>query len=259
MAARYATSRDGTRIAFETSGTGPPLLLVHGLTTDRQLWHDAGHVGALASSFMVAALDLRGHGESDKPTDPEAYTAEKLLDDLHAVADAIGAERFAYWGYSYGGTIGVQAVAHAPRVTRAVIAGSTFGRQADQAWLQQGIAQTEMVIGAMEHGQLDALGLDDEDRAAIARFSPHIIRACLKGIASFPGVEPSEARCPTFVYSGTRDHALSAIQAQRPALEAAGIRVEVFDGLDHPQLVTARDVVLPPVRAFLQAQDAGAA
>jgi pimeloyl-ACP methyl ester carboxylesterase len=252
MAATYATSRDGTRIAYDVSGTGPLLVLVHGLTTDRQLWHNAGHVAALAPSFRVAALDLRGHGESDKPTDPAAYTAEKLLDDLHAVADALNAERFAYWGYSYGGTIGVQATAHAPRVTRAVIAGSTFGLQADQEWLQQGIAQAEMVVGAMEHGQLDALGLDDQDRAAIARFSPHVIRACLKGIATFPGVEPSEARCPTFVYSGTRDHARFAIEAQRPALEAAGIRVEVFDGLDHPQLASARDVVLPPVQAFLQ-------
>lgn len=252
MAATYATSRDGTRIAYDVSGTGPLLVLVHGLTADRQRWHEAGHVAALSPSFTVAALDLRGHGESDKPTDPEAYTAEKLLDDLHAVADALNAERFAYWGHSYGGTIGVQAMAHAPRVTRAVIAGSTFGRQADQEWLQQGIAQAEMVVGAMEHGQLDALGLDDADRAAIDRFSPHVIRACLKGIATFPGVEPSEARCPTFVYSGTRDHARFAIEAQRPALEAAGIRVEVFDGLDHSQLVSARDVVLPPVQAFLQ-------
>src|SRR5215467_9413149 len=105
MTARYANSRDGTRIAYEVSGAGPLLVLAHGLTNERHLWHAAGHVAALAPHFTVATLDLRGHGDSDKPTDPLAYGAEQLLDDVHAVADALGSERFAYWGFSYGGTI----------------------------------------------------------------------------------------------------------------------------------------------------------
>jgi pimeloyl-ACP methyl ester carboxylesterase len=252
MTARYANSRDGTRIAYDVSGAGPLVVLAHGLTSERHLWHAAGHVAALAPHSTVATLDLRGHGDSDKPTDPLAYGAERLLDDVHAVADALGSERFAYWGFSYGGTIGVQATAHAPRVTRTVIAVSMFGWQGEQEWLRQGIARIERVIGALEHGRLDTLSLADEDRAALARLSPYIVRACLKGIANFPGVEPAAALCPAFLYTSTRDHARPAIQAQRPALEAAGIRVAVYDGLTHSQLVTAREVVLPPVQAFLQ-------
>ncbi|MFI5272163.1 MAG: alpha/beta fold hydrolase [Ktedonobacterales bacterium] len=260
MATQFVTARDGTRIAYDTTGSGPLLLLLHGFGRDRRMWHDAGHVAALSAAYTVAPVDLRGHGESDRPTEASAYAAEQLIDDLHAVADALGADQFRYWGYSYGATLGVQVAAHSPRVTRAVLAGSYFGSQRDEQWLRQGIAQTEMVIGAIEHKQLDALGLSDQERATITTFSPYVARACLLGIASFPDVRPADARCPVLVYSGTQDHALPAIEAQRTALEAARIPVEVFDGLTHPQLVTARETVLPVVRAFLEgaegAQDA---
>ncbi len=251
METRFSAAPDGTRVAYDVAGSGPALLLVHGLGRDRRDWHDAGYVAALSPDFTVITVDLRGHGESDKPTDTAAYSAEALLGDLHRIADACGAERFSYWGYSYGGTIGVQVAGHSPRAERVVIAGSYFGSQRDEEWLRQGIAQTEMVIGAIEHGQLDALGLDATERATIARFSPQVARAALQGIAGFPDVQPAAARCPTLVYTGTLDHARDAIERQRPALEAAGVRVHVFDGLNHPQLIASRETVLPVVRTFL--------
>jgi len=151
---QFATSRDGTRIAYDVSGSGPLLLLVHGLGTERGVWHDAGHVERLSQSFTVAPLDLRGHGESDKPTSADAYTADKLLDDISTIADACGAERFLNWGYSFGATIGLQVAASSARLARAVIAGSYFGRHADEEWLRQGIEQAEAVIQAQEEGRL---------------------------------------------------------------------------------------------------------
>jgi pimeloyl-ACP methyl ester carboxylesterase len=251
MTTQFSAAPDGTRIAYEVAGTGPALFLVHGLGRDRQVWRDAGYLDALSPAFTVIAVDLRGHGESDKPTDAAAYTAETLLADVHCVADACGADTFSYWGHSYGGTIGVQAAGASPRAQRVVVAGSCFGSLGDEPWLRQGIAQTEMVIGATEHGQLDALGLNDEEHAAIKRFSPYVARAALQGIAGFPDVQPAAARCPVLIYSGTADHARDAIERQRSALEAAGVAVHIFDDLDHPQLVARRDVVLPVVRTFL--------
>lgn len=252
METRFSAAPDGTRVAYDVAGNGPALLLVHGLGRDRRVWHDAGYVAALSPEFTVITMDLRGHGESDKPTEAAAYSSEALLGDLHRIADACAAEKFSYWGYSYGGTIGVQVAGHSPRAERVVIAGSYFGSQRDEEWLHQGLAQTEMVIGALEHGQLDALGLDEAERATIARFSPHVARAALQGIAGFPDVQPAAARCPALVYTGTQDHAREAIERQRPALEAAGVRVHVFEGLNHPQLVTSRETVLPVVGAFLR-------
>jgi pimeloyl-ACP methyl ester carboxylesterase len=251
---QFVTSPDGTRIAYDVSGRGPLLLLVHALGISRQIWHAAGIVEALSPSFMVAALDLRGHGESDKPVDAAMYTAEKLLDDLCAVADAIGTDRFSYWGHSYGATIGIQAAARLPRVARAAIAGSFFGRQADEEWLKQAIAGMEQVVRADDEGRLDELGLAPQQRESLAAFSSIIMLACLKGIATFPGVEPGDVRCPTLVYTGTRDHALECIEAQRAKVEANGVQLAIFEGLDHQQLVTARETVLPPIRAFLRGE-----
>src|SRR5512138_2869826 len=105
METRFAISRDHTRIAFEVSGSGEALMLLHGGGNSRQDWREWGYVERLQSQFTVICVDLRGHGESDRPTDPACYTTEKLGADLLAVADACGFDRFSIWGYSWGGNI----------------------------------------------------------------------------------------------------------------------------------------------------------
>ena len=93
METRFATAHDGTRIAYDMSGTGPLLILLHGLGSTRASWHEAGVVDALAGEWTVAATDLRGHGESDKPRAPEAYAIETVLGDVEAVITARGGVR----------------------------------------------------------------------------------------------------------------------------------------------------------------------
>jgi pimeloyl-ACP methyl ester carboxylesterase len=99
-------SRDGTRIAYDTTGSGPVVILLHGGGRNRLAWHDAGYVSRLASEFTVVTVDLRGNGSSDKPTTTEAYAIERLREDILAVADAVGARRFTLWGFSYGANVG---------------------------------------------------------------------------------------------------------------------------------------------------------
>src|SRR5690606_35870492 len=65
--ALMATSPDGTRIAYEVTGTGPALMLIHGGGQTRRSWNDMGYVDRLKDKFTVITLDRRGHGESGKP------------------------------------------------------------------------------------------------------------------------------------------------------------------------------------------------
>ena len=87
-----------------TSQVADRVVVLHGGGQSRRVWHDANYVGRLRDEFTVITVDLRGHGESDKPTSVEAYALERLTDEILAAADAAHVTRFAVWGYSYGGT-----------------------------------------------------------------------------------------------------------------------------------------------------------
>ena len=95
--------RAGSRIEYEVTGDGPPLVLLHGFFGDRSTWHAAGHVGALAGQFRLILIDLVGHGGSDEPPDPARYQMDEHARDVVAVLDSLGVDRAAVWGASMGG------------------------------------------------------------------------------------------------------------------------------------------------------------
>src|SRR5512135_846948 len=93
-------------INYEVEGQGPPLVLLHGFSGNRTSWHGYGFVAALKSAYQLILIDARGHGESGKPHDPEAYADPYLMADVIAVVDDLGLEKVHYLGYSMGGEIG---------------------------------------------------------------------------------------------------------------------------------------------------------
>jgi pimeloyl-ACP methyl ester carboxylesterase len=97
------TSRDGTAIAFARSGSGPPLVLVHGTSASHIRW--APVLPGLEPHFTVYAVDRRGRGESG---DAESYTLEREFEDVAAVVDAVGEPAYLL-GHSYGGICALQA------------------------------------------------------------------------------------------------------------------------------------------------------
>jgi 3-oxoadipate enol-lactonase len=96
------------RLAFRQWGRGDDLLLVHGLGANSALWFN--QVEAFGNRFHVVAVDLRGFGQSDKPTSPGSYSVDKFATDLIALTDKLGINKFHYLGTSMGGFIG-QAIA----------------------------------------------------------------------------------------------------------------------------------------------------
>jgi 3-oxoadipate enol-lactonase len=98
------TTSDGVGLAVEVAGAGPGLVLVHGFGGAKEDFAD--HVPALARDHTVVIFDHRGHGESDKPTDRNAYSVDRLATDILEVADACGLERFRLLGHSMGGMVG---------------------------------------------------------------------------------------------------------------------------------------------------------
>ena len=100
-----ATSTDGTTIAFDRLGDGPPVILVCGASTDRSA--NARLAALLARHFTVINYDRRGRGDSG---DTPPYTVEREVDDLGAVIAAAGGSAFVY-GTSSGAALALEGAA----------------------------------------------------------------------------------------------------------------------------------------------------
>lgn len=116
------SSNDGTSLAYRVNGAGPPVVLVHGYTVTSttnfathyrddgagQLVAAAGptiETALIGAGCQVIMLDLRGHGHSARPHDPDSYSLEICADDVRALVTQLGLHRAALAGYSIGAWI----------------------------------------------------------------------------------------------------------------------------------------------------------
>ncbi|MEZ5323336.1 MAG: alpha/beta fold hydrolase [Microthrixaceae bacterium] len=111
-ASGFAVS-DGLRIHYEVRGEGPPLVLVHGWGASVTFnWAITGWLDALSPVRQVIAIDIRGHGDSDKPHTEAAYGYGTMSHDVIAVMDHLGVDRADYVGYSLGADVGAYLLGH---------------------------------------------------------------------------------------------------------------------------------------------------
>jgi pimeloyl-ACP methyl ester carboxylesterase len=122
----FATAKDGVRIAWESVGSGPAVLLVHGFGSSRaQNWRAPGWYQTLSEAgYRVVAMDCRGHGESDKPHVSSGYGHDEMAGDVLAVMDAAALRETFLMGYSMGGFISIHVlIQHPERVKKLIIGG----------------------------------------------------------------------------------------------------------------------------------------
>ena len=134
---RFCKSFDGTRIAYAVTGEGPPLVKAqHWLTHLEYEWQSPiwrPWISALSKRHRLVRMDARGCGLSDRGL--ETISFETFVRDLEAVVDALGLERFALFGHSQGGAIGIEyAVRHAERLSHFVLLGA-YAR----GWFKRGL------------------------------------------------------------------------------------------------------------------------
>jgi pimeloyl-ACP methyl ester carboxylesterase len=117
-------SHRGQRIHYAIDGSGPLVVLQHGLLMDAASWMQSGIVDALTVRFCVACVDSLGHGLSDKPSDASLYDQTQRAGDIVAVIDDLGYDRAHLVGYSMGGWLAVGAARHYPvRLSSLVVGG----------------------------------------------------------------------------------------------------------------------------------------
>src|SRR3977135_3268511 len=125
-------NRDGVKIYYEVRGSGPPLLLTHGYSSTSAMWQ--GQIEALSSHHRLVLWDMRGHGQSDYPDDPSAYSEALTVGDMAALLDEVGADSAIVGGLSFGGYMSLAFYrAHPERVRALLIIDTGPGFKKDDA------------------------------------------------------------------------------------------------------------------------------
>lgn len=98
-----SSSHEG--IHYRIIGSGPPLVMLHGLVGSKEDWIDSGYVDGLKDTHQLILIDFRGLGENKKSYDPEFYSLNYLADDVQSIIDDLGIQQYGLLGYSMGGVI----------------------------------------------------------------------------------------------------------------------------------------------------------
>jgi pimeloyl-ACP methyl ester carboxylesterase len=248
------------KIAWDSHGSGAPVLLVQGLGYGRWGWDPV--VPGLAERFRVLTFDNRGIGDSDKPPGP--YTARMMADDALQVLDEAGLELAHVVGASLGGMIAQEAAAAAPeRVEKLVLCSTTPGGPDavpmpevtvrlfhEAASLPPEQALRRFVENALSPDAPPALADEIYARRLANPPDPVAWQAQAAAGTTFPGVDGSIG-AQTLILHGTADNVVDHRNAELLAARIPGARVELIPGGGHLFFWEQPDLFVRIVSEFL--------
>jgi pimeloyl-ACP methyl ester carboxylesterase len=244
--------RSGVGIHYEVvEGSGPPLVLLHGMMGTSETWRIEGYLDALAGDFRLITIDLRGHGRSSAPHDPAAYSLAEFVADVVGVLDDAGADSAYVCGFSQGADISLAlAGRHPDRIAGVLTLGLSSCNQGfdDVPW--NAPAEDDMP-------PFESLGmtwitkmLEEDGRPAWARMlgqaDPEAQIAILRADAidgRISGLRLRDLAVPLICVWGEKE-------PPRQLPLPAHARVEIIPGADHVGTVEHREIVVPLLRSL---------
>ena len=254
----------GLEIAYRSSGSGPPLVLLHGALTDSRQWRP--QLKDLAADFTVIAWDAPGCGASSDP--PETFRLPDFADCLAGFAAALELERPHVLGLSFGGGLALELYRRHPGLPRSLVLASAYA-----GWA--GSLPPEVVEERLERGLRDAArppeevardflpglltesapeAMVEEVLAVMADFHPAGLRSMAHAFAEadLRDMLPSIA-VPTLLLYGDADVRSPLFVAAALHEQIPGSKLVVMDGVPHLSNVEAPERFNAEVRAFLAA------
>ena len=201
-------------IAYLDEGEGDPIVLVHGFGSTKDVnWVYPGWVSELKrNGRRVIALDNRGHGDSEKLYDPDAYGIPTMAGDVTALMDHLNIERADIMGYSLGARMTAWLARYQPqRLRSAILGGIGIG-------LVEGGGPGENVAAALEAPSLDdvtdPVGRTFRAFADQTRSDRRALAACLRGSRGLMTKEEAAGiAVPVLIAVGTKDEIAGSAQA----------------------------------------------
>ncbi|OIB55835.1 alpha/beta fold hydrolase [Natrialba sp. SSL1] len=258
------TSADGTEIAFERTGNGPPLVLVHGNGDVHTFWDLAGARPALADHCTVYAIERRGRGESG---DAAEYRLEQEAEDVVAVINTID-EPVVVVGHSGGALYSLEATLRTSNLRTLILNEPPIMVRNHELGVAAGIAEMNRLLDDGDNEKVlvfflqEVAGLTPAELDT-ARASPtwqqmvdaaHTLPRELQAIEEyeFDSARFEEMTAPTLLMIGSESPPLfeDAIEALNDALPNS--KTVTFDGHQHEPMNTAPDDFVDEVLTFIR-------
>jgi pimeloyl-ACP methyl ester carboxylesterase len=248
----------GHEVAYRGGGTGPVLVLIHGMAGSSETWEAV--LPALTERYTVIAPDLPGHGDSDKPRGD--YSLGAHASAVRDLLVALGHERATIVGQSFGGGVAMQLAYQHPECCERLVLVASGGLGQEVALLLRALtlpgAEHLLPIacngkvrdaGAAVTGWLDRIGLRPvpvvaEMWRSFASLSDGATREAfqhtLRGVVDLHGQRVSAtdrlylaAAVPTLIVWGDRDPIIPVDHAYAAHELVPGSRLEIFEGAGH--------------------------
>ena len=228
-------------IHYEVEGSGFPLVLHTGGAGDLRMWRLARYVDGLGG-YRLVLVDHRGRGKTP-PAD--SYRPGDLAADVLEVADSLGLERFAFWGYSMGARVGYELAVTAPtRIAALVASGGVEGPDELDDWL-------ETAAFVREHGMRGLLGGAPAPAWLLDHLCETDAEVFARSCEDFAGWSPwpllPRIDAPVLIVAG--EHEAEHVAAAAAALPRG--ESVILPGLGHIDGWAASELVLPHARRFL--------
>lgn len=244
---------DGVAIAAQAGGNpaGPEIVFAHGFSQSHACWDGQVNDPVLAEEFRLVTYDLRGHGASDKPRDPDRYRDDAIwAGDLHAVIIATGLERPVIVGWSYAGRVvtdylrvyGQDAVAGVVFVSAVTKSGREFGGPG-YAHIKTMQADDPEVSAAASRAFVEACFARQPDADTFAKIlesvmlSPPYARAGVLNRTRNDGDMLAQITTPALVVHGSEDSIVLPAMADFTASQIKGAQVSRYHGIGHSPFV----------------------
>jgi pimeloyl-ACP methyl ester carboxylesterase len=262
------TSKDGTTLAYERSGSGPPLLLVHGATADHHRWGPVKP--ALEQHFTLYMLDRRGRGESG---DAPEYAIAREVEDIAAFAGAAFAGSVGgpvnLLGHSFGAACSLEAALISPNIERLIlyeppppgVSGMVSGQTAERLRKLLAAGDRDAVVSTFLS---EVARIPEEDLSVMRAASSwqgrieaaHTILREIECLEQEPPFDPrrfAKFEIPTLLLLGGDSPALYRDHITALHAHIASSQLVELPGQQHVAMNTAPELFTREVLAFLQA------
>lgn len=251
----------GARLYWTERGSGPPILLVMGLSFTHEMWFRV--VPELAEEYRILLFDNRGMGRSDVPRGP--YTIARMASDARAVLDAANVEAAHVIGASMGGMIAQELALRNPDRVRSLMLGSTTSRALFGRWPRFEYGPRQWRGLSREERERSLRRLLYADTTPIERIEEDWrVRCgcawCYKGFLNqFAGILMWSAyrrlpriQAPTLVVHGDQDRLVPLDNGRVLASRIPGARFELIRDAGHIMITDQPERCVHAIRTFLE-------